>query len=348
MKLKRILALLLACTMTGCAFASCSLTKDVEEKVEAGSDENEDSDNEEEEETSKRSRKSQKDEEEDATEDSSPETSADPGSSDEDLDDVAEKIAQAFEYSCVDLNNGEGTYVRNAVATSVGPCFYGNKDDSSVDFELLHDYAKDYFPELDDYEYLVYLNWDYPLQTYVAKNIDDNVLGKAGYTLDEYEGYTLPMLYNEYYNSIDLEVWYAGSSQDDDELNRLGEIAETVYGYVENALDEAESQGFYTQSAISAGGELISPGCLLLTRREKSGYETGRPPLFNEALRDQIGYDFDYSFFAYINANSVVSVYVADKPTDSTVVMYNGSTAEEYIYGDLDETYSEFVTSACT
>ena len=139
MKLKRILAMLLACTMTACAFASCGDDDDdKDEKTtksdKADDDEDEDEDDEEEddeEETTKKKGKKDKDEEE----------TTEAPDDDEDMDDVASSIGKACNSALIDLDENDEVLPCDMVVfcSDSFEYLYFDEDDEEVDYDTIYD-----------------------------------------------------------------------------------------------------------------------------------------------------------------------------------------------------------------
>ncbi|MBQ9898699.1 MAG: hypothetical protein IJM44_04510 [Ruminococcus sp.] len=231
MKLKRILAMLLACTMTACAFASCGDDDDddKDEKTtksdKADDDEDEDEDDEDkddeddEEETTKKGKKD-KDEEE-TTE--APEE-------DDDLDDVAMSLSKAINSALVDMDAKDEACPTSSMFCSDSFDNLVCDDDKSVDFDLLWDETSDYFEDLDDYEFMAVVSDGSCEVIFVSESKNSKEVGAYAPDMDR----------DDIYEILDLD--------DDATLSE-------IYDVMVEFFEEANSESTTTSSSSSSTGK---------------------------------------------------------------------------------------------
>ncbi len=225
MKLKRILAMLLACTMTACAFASCGDDDDddKDEKTtksdKADDEEDEDEDDEEEDDEEETTKKGKKDKDEEETTEAPEE--------DEDLDDVAMSLSKAITSALVDMDEKDEDLPTSSMFCSDSFDNLISDDDKNVDFDLLWDNTSDYFDDLDDYEFMAVVSDENCELVFVSESKNSKEVGAYAPDMDR----------DDIYEILDLD--------DDATLSE-------IYDVMVEFFEEANSESTTTSSSSSS------------------------------------------------------------------------------------------------
>lgn len=344
MKLKRILAALLACMTMSMAFVACGDDDDDDkdtktkksDKADTDEDEDEDEDeDDEEEETTKKSKKSSSEDDEEEEETTSKKSKDE---DDDDLDALAKTLTDAFNTALLELDMDD-LIIYDTVYCSDGfkDSLYLDEDDEEFDFDILDEEVENYFEDIDDYEYMVFISYNSVDALFVAESTTSKDYGfySSDTDRDEFE----EMFEDEGIDISSLSSIYAGfeellAEEDDDDDDDDYSSGRTA--------DEDVAYGVYWAAYWTLSDMSTDPDDALVCSDPKKSIFDGEFDMddFNENFPDELEFeevddvidDYEY-IFVVVDQDVEFAAVAAD--FDSKVSIFTYDSSYEDALGDM-------------